>query len=90
MVGQAELEMACQIAQYEIMLGNDVISPLTTMLEVISLYCELSNYSLIKENRAGGSIPHMPATSPLGTHTEGQCLCQHAFGTVSDLEFLEL
>lgn len=34
MVGQAELEMASQITQYEIMLSNDVISPLTTMLEV--------------------------------------------------------
>ena len=39
MVGQAELEMASQIAQYEIMLGNDVISPLTAMLEVMSQYC---------------------------------------------------
>ena len=34
MVGEAELEMASQIAQYEIMLSNDVISPLTAMLEV--------------------------------------------------------
>ena len=34
MVGQAEQEMASQIAHYETMLSNDVINPLGTMLEV--------------------------------------------------------
>ena len=34
MVGQAEQEMASQVAHYETMLSNDVINPLATMLEV--------------------------------------------------------
>ena len=36
MVGDAEQEMATQIAYYEIMLVNDVITPLAAMLEVSS------------------------------------------------------
>ena len=35
MVGQAELDMATEVAHYEIMLSNDVIVPLTAMLEVL-------------------------------------------------------
>lgn len=50
MVGQAELEVASQIAQYEIMLSNDVISPLTAMLEV------MSHIVLCVIQIAGGSV----------------------------------
>ena len=55
MVGQAEQDMASQIATYETMLSNDVINPLGTMLEVSNTIYSQYLHCYKKATRSGES-----------------------------------